>query len=486
MEQNSKKKTWIVCLIVGILLALVVAGGLIYARIAGNEYKVELSMKGDAQITLEYGERFADPGAEAVGYGTVLEKEPVSLEIKTSGEVDEQKLGTYTISYTASFHGTEQTLTRTVTIVDTVAPKIALITDPDHYTIPGQEYQEEGFTATDNYDGDITDRVERKVDGSVVIYTVEDSSGNRTEFRRAIVYRDPEGPTLVLKGDATITINAGATWTEPGYTSTDNVDGDLTKQVVISGKVQNHIAGTYELTYSVTDSFGNVATTKRTVIVKAIRQPDVVNPDGKVIYLTFDDGPGDYTEKLLGILNKYNVKATFFVCKTRRVDLLDDIVKNGHSIGIHSVTHDYGKIYASEDAFFKDLYQMQDVIYEYTGVKTTLMRFPGGSSNRTSKKYNTGIMSRLVKAVESQGFQYFDWHITSGDAIETDSTAQIVKNVINGIKKQNRDYTIVLQHDPMGFSVDAVEDIILWGLNNGYTFLPLQPDSPPCHHKVMN
>ena len=483
-KENNKRK-WSYFLIGAILLCLII-GGAVWAVLAGNEYQVDITLNGDAQVTIEFGDEFTDAGAEAVGYGTVLHKEPVSLEIVTDGKVDAGHLGTYAITYIASYQGVKQSVTRTVTIVDTVVPEIILVSDPEHFTLPGQEYQEEGFSATDNYDGDITDRVECKVEGDQVIYSVEDSSGNKTEVTRSIVYRDPEGPTLVLKGEPTITINAGAAWTEPGYTSLDNVDGDLTAKVVVSGKVQNHIAGTYELTYTVSDSFGNVTTTKRTIIVQAVRQPDVVNPSGKVIYLTFDDGPGKYTEKLLGILNKYNVKATFFVCKTNRLDLLDDIVKNGHSIGIHSVTHNYEKIYSNEDAFFKDLYEMQNVIYQHTGVKTTLMRFPGGSSNRTSMKYNAGIMTRLVKAVESQGFQYFDWHITSGDAIETDSTSQIINNVINGIKKQNRDYTIVLQHDPMGFSVDAVERIIQWGLNNGYTFLPLEPDSPVCHHKVMN
>ena len=486
MEQKeNKKRKWPYFLIGAILLCLII-GGAVWAVLAGNEYQVDITLKGDAQVTLEFGDDFSDSGAEAVGYGTVLQKEPVSLEIETDGQVDMDRVGTYTITYIASYQGVKQSVTRTVTVVDKVVPEITLVSDPEHFTLPGQEYQEEGFSATDNYDGDITDRVERKVEGDQVIYSVEDSSGNKTEVIRAIVYRDPEGPTLVLKGEPTITINAGAAWTEPGFTSVDNVDGDLTAKVVVSGKVQNHIAGTYELTYTVTDSFGNVTTTKRTVIVQAVRQPDVVNPSGKVIYLTFDDGPGNYTEKLLGILKKYNVKATFFVCKTNRLDLLDDIVKDGHSIGIHSATHNYGKIYSSEDAFFKELYEMQDIIYQHTGVKTTLLRFPGGSSNSTSKKYNTGIMTRLTKAVESQGFQYFDWNVLSGDAIETESTAQVIKNVIEGIKNNKKDFSVVLQHDPEGFSVDAVEQIIQWGLNNGYTFLPLEPDSPVCHHKVVN
>lgn len=487
MEQNeTNRKKWPVVLIGAIVLCLIIIGVAVFGWLSHNEYQVEITLNGEAQIVLEYGEEFTDPGAEAVGYGTVLQKEPVTLQVVVEGEVDAEKLGTYTVTYRAAFEGTEKSVSRTVTVVDSVSPQIILIADPENFTLPGQAYQEEGFTASDNYDGDLTDKVERTVEGDTIVYSVEDSSGNRTEIRRTIVYRDPEGPVLTLKGEQQITIIAGTPWREPGYVAADNVDGDLTAKVTVSGQVQNHIAGTYELTYTVTDSYGNTTTTKRVVVVTAIRQPDVVQPGGKVIYLTFDDGPANHTERLLSILNKYNVKATFFVCKTHRLDLLDDIANQGHSIGIHSVTHRYEKIYSSEDVFFEELYAMQDIIYQHTGVKTTLMRFPGGSSNRTSIKYNAGIMTRLTKAVLSQGFQYFDWNVLSGDAGETESTAQVVKNVIDGIKNNKKDFSIVLQHDPEGFTVDAVEQIILWGLNNGYTFLPLKPDSPICHHKVVN
>lgn len=484
-KESKRGKKWVLFLIGGIALCLIVSGILIYAKIASNEYRVDITLNGQAEITLEYGESFSDPGAEAIGYGTVLHKDSTELEITTKGKVDTQKIGTYTITYRASFEGVEEKVTRTVHIVDTVPPEISLVTDPEHFTIPGQEYQEEGYTATDNYDGDITDRVTSRVENGMVIYTVEDSSGNRTEVQRTIIYRDPEAPELILQGEAKIFINAGDSWVEPGYSAMDNVDGDMTSKVTVSGKVENYQPGTYVLTYTVTDSYGNKTTANRTVVVKGLSQPDVVAPNGKVIYLTFDDGPSAHTPRLLEVLKKYNVKATFFVCNTGRLDLLDDIVNGGHSIGMHSMTHEYKNIYASEEAYFNDLRGMQDLIYKYTGVMSTLMRFPGGSSNSVSK-FNPGIMTRLTAAVEAQGFQYFDWHITSGDAGETKNTNTIISNVINGIKRSKRDHIIVLQHDIYNYSVSAVEEIIIWGLNNGYTFLPLEPNSPVCHHGVKN
>ncbi len=212
-------------------------------------------------------------------------------------------------------------------------------------------------------------------------------------------------------------------------------------------------------------------------------QPETIVPEGKVIYLTFDDGPGKYTEKLLQILRKYDVKATFFVVDTDYVHLLPQMAAEGHSIGVHTGSHVYRNIYASEGAFFQDFKTIYDRIYELTGVRTTLMRFPGGSSNSISA-FNPGIMSRLTKMVTNYGLQYFDWNVDSMDAIKVQTSQQIFQRVICGVKEHS--CAVVLQHDLFEYSVDAVEKIICWGLENGYRFLPLSPSSPTCHQTVIN
>jgi len=201
------------------------------------------------------------------------------------------------------------------------------------------------------------------------------------------------------------------------------------------------------------------------------------------IALTFDDGPSAYTEKLLDVLDKYNVKATFFVVDTGRYDVLEDEYRRGHTIGVHSASHDYAKIYASADAFWDDFDRMADIIYEHTGERPELLRFPGGSSNTVSS-FDAGIMTRLAAQAQERGYAYFDWNVLSGDAGQTKDTAQVVKNVIEGIKAHKK--SVVLQHDSQGFSVDAVEQIIVWGQENGYTFLPLTKDSYAAHHVIAN
>lgn len=150
------------------------------------------------------------------------------------------------------------------------------------------------------------------------------------------------------------------------------------------------------------------------------------------------------------------------------------------------MSHVYSEIYKSTDDFMADLHGMQDYIYEATGYRTYLSRFPGGSSNAISAKYCKGIMTELTKMVREEGFQYFDWNVSSEDAanIKNMTSAQVADNVIRGIR--NKKVSVVLQHDIKKFSVDAVEEILKWGQENGFIFLPLTIDSFPAHHSVNN
>ncbi len=207
-------------------------------------------------------------------------------------------------------------------------------------------------------------------------------------------------------------------------------------------------------------------------------------PD-KVIYLTFDDGPCIYTGKLLDILDKYNVKATFFVVGNNgSYSIIKDAASRGHTIGLHSYCHKYEEIYKSKDAYMKDLNTIQNIVYASTGQKSYIVRFPGGSSNRISASIKKGIMTELAKTLTAEGYRYFDWNVDSCDGTGQLKREQIVANVVAGIKKHNT--SIVLQHDIWPESVYAVEDIIKWGLANGYSFAPITMDSFDAHHVISN
>ncbi len=445
--------------------------------------RLELQITGGDVITLECGTSFREPGAEAFGYGPGLNQQE-QVEVIIQGQVDTGKPGKYEITYTAAWRGQVVARKRTVHVVDTTPPEILLRSDPGSYTLPGQPYREEGFTAWDTCDGDLTDQVERTELEGRVLYTVRDTAGNEAQVERVIRYFDPVPPELELYGQRQIRLRAGEEYREPGYTARDNCDGDLTAQVRVAGHVDIYTAGTYVLTYVVQDSYGNMAVQERTVIVSPIPQPEQTKPKGKTIYLTFDDGPGPDTERLLEILDKYDVKATFFVMNTSYIHLLPKIAQAGHSIGVHTTTHRYDLIYTSQEAYFADLFKMQQKVQELTGIHTTLIRFPGGSSNKVSKEYCPGLMTRLVKSVTDMGLQYYDWNVTAKDAGGAKSAQEVYRNVIEGIG--DKKIAVVLQHDCYGFSVDAVEQIILWGLENGYTFRALTPESPSCKHNFMN
>ena len=483
----KRRKLWIlVVALLALLACLVILAVVMRIR---NRCEVHIQLNGQQEITVEYGTAYEEAGASAWVTGRKLPGgfRDLTSEITLEGRVDPSKVGIYILTYQVSCweNGKEYTASqqRTVRVVDTQAPVITLVEDPDGFTYPGQEYVEEGFSATDNCDGDLTHLVERTVENGVVTYRVRDSAGNETVVQRKIRYADLEAPVITLEGESVITIAIGAGFEEPGFTARDAYDGDLTARVEVVGSVQKYLAATYTLRYSVSDAAGNVATVERTVVVEPFSRVETVKPEGKVIYLTFDDGPGRYTKRLLEILDKYDVKATFFVVNTSHISTIQQIVEQGHAIGIHSYCHDYKEIYADEEAFFADLLQMQQRIYDYTGVETTLFRFPGGGSNTVSN-FNPGIMTRLAKAVQDMGFQYFDWNVDSDDAGRAKDAATVAANVIKGCS--NHRISIVLQHDIKSYSVEAVEAIIQWGLENGYVFLPLDPTSPTMHHGINN
>ena len=159
----------------------------------------------------------------------------------------------------------------------------------------------------------------------------------------------------------------------------------------------------------------------------------------RYVYLTFDDGPSPYTDEILDVLASYDVKATFFVCgKSGYDDIYKRIVDEGHTIGMHSYSHDYKVLYESLDSFQTDLHKIQNYIFDVTGVWTTYYRFPGGSSNTASQV----PMSELIGYLDRNNITYFDWNVYGGDNIASDI---IVSNVTSNIS--GHENCMILLHD---------------------------------------
>ena len=195
-----------------------------------------------------------------------------------------------------------------------------------------------------------------------------------------------------------------------------------------------------------------------------------INPD-KTIFLTFDDGPSERTLEILNILREKGVKATFFVtgsCPAKGKSIMKKIVDEGHTIGVHTYTHDFKNIYASVEAFLDDFNKIYNLIYEATGVKPTIFRFPGGSKNG----FNKGNYRELIAEMTRRGFVYFDWNLSAGDAVSRTPTptSRCISNVLNASK--NCAHGVVLMHDamPKVTTVEALPAIIDGLRSQGFSF----------------
>ena len=206
----------------------------------------------------------------------------------------------------------------------------------------------------------------------------------------------------------------------------------------------------------------------------------------KVIYLTFDDGPSPCTPKVLDILDRYGVKATFFIT-AQRPDWFEYIKKTydrGHTIGLHSYSHEYPQVYASREAFFSDLEAIGQVAKEHIGYVPAIIRFPGGSSNETSKLYCEGIMSEIAPEVLERGYQYWDWNAVTGVGAEDVTAEDEVKNALSF----NQNTIVMLLHDgeTKDNTVEALPKIIEGFQNQGYTFKVLDRNATIIHHAIAN
>lgn len=208
-----------------------------------------------------------------------------------------------------------------------------------------------------------------------------------------------------------------------------------------------------------------------------------------IIFLTFDDGPtSDSTPQILDILKNRNVKATFFVLHydEHNEQFIKREQQEGHTIALHGYTHNYSEVYQSAETCIENFEKIGNQVYQTTGERSKIIRFPGGSSNTISKKYCKGVMTELVNRVIELGYRYFDWNVDSDDAGHAKTSQDIYNNVTSGIKPERKN--VVLMHDFAGNykTIDALDSIISWGLEQGYVFRKITDETPMVTHGVNN
>ena len=432
-----------------------------------------IRLKGSRFIEIDYLSEYKEPG-----YSAYFLHDDVTKDVKVKSNINTKKLGDYEVKYSVDISGFKKEVVRNVKVIDKTAPVINLVSTEDISVCPGKKYIEEEYSAIDSYEGDVTNKVEVLNETDKITYTVSDKAGNKSTISRNIIYEDKESPIITLNGNDKVYVFVGETYKESGVTVTDNCD-DLSNSVITSGSVNTTTPGSYELTYTVTDKAGNSASVKKVVVVSER------NRNG-TIYLTFDDGPKwGTTNIILDILKEEGVEATFFVTNTGPDELIKRAYDEGHTIALHTATHNYGIVYASVDSYFNDLNIISERVKRITGEESKIIRFPGGSSNTVSRKYSSGIMTTLTREVLNRGYRYYDWNISSGDAAGGNPTSnQIANNVIRSLSKNK--VNMVLMHDIKTYTRDGLRSIIRYGKENGYTFEKITMSTEMITQRVNN
>ena len=249
-----------------------------------------------------------------------------------------------------------------------------------------------------------------------------------------------------------------------------------TAEAESSAESEAHSAETNQTPQQASQSESPYADIYPDMMVNAPAESDYVRELGTV-YLTFDDGPSDNTYSILSYLEQYNVKATFFVVPNRSEGCyakLKAIAAAGHSIGVHSASHVYKDIYSSVEAYLDDFHEAWDIIYDATGIKTEIFRFPGGSVN----DFNTETRDEIIQEMTRRGFRYYDWNVESGDvdgATWTDMYNSIPSDIANCYR------SIVLMHDSNSTpnTVLVLGDVLHALVSDGYKFDKINNDTRP-------
>lgn len=401
-------------------------------------------------------------------------------QVKITGSVDNTKEGDYRVTY--SWRGRKKTVT--VKVRDTKPP---VLETKNSYTVDLG-----GAVTADDFVKKVKDASEvslkilnaKKWDKAgeySISVEAKDIYGNKTTGKSKLILEEDKTPPEISGAEDTEILQGKTMDFSSGVTVKDNADPDPSLSVD-STKADLNTPGTYVVTYVAKDRSGNETKVERKITVKA-------NPEWKekIVYLTFDDGPSENTGKILDILKQYNIKGTFFVTGNHREH--DDLIKRafdeGNSIGLHTYTHDYATVYASEQAYFDDLQKVSDLVEKITGEKSTLIRFPGGSSNTVSADYVQGLMTTLTKAVHEKGYEYFDWNCDSTDASGNNVA---VSKLVQNATLCSADHVTILMHDTdaKDTTVEALPQIIEYYRGQGYSFKGLTKDSVAAHHRVNN
>lgn len=193
-------------------------------------------------------------------------------------------------------------------------------------------------------------------------------------------------------------------------------------------------------------------------LAEGIAQGIVLYFHPKTMYLTFDDGPSEEnTNRVLDILKERDIKATFFLVGEnvrKHPEVVQRIIEEGHTIGIHCDNHDYKTVYASVDSFVQDFETAHQTLFELTGLDVKIFRFPGGSIN----DFNAGVREDIIQEMTNRGYIYFDWNASLEDAVKESAPEELLQNGVETTQGRNR--VVMLAHDVVYNTGICLEELL--------------------------
>ena len=436
-----------------------------------------LSLK-DKNIEVEVKHEF-NPESN-IKYVVFGDKKDVVIDKK---DLDTNKVGEYSITY--KYKNKEYPVS--VNVVDTTPPvfNVKEITienrvklDPKELVKNVKDASKTTVSFKEDYNFDEIGDYEVEV----VVSDIYDNSTSKNTTVHVI--KDNKGPEIKNISAIDVVVGGDNGWEKDVIVKDDHDPNP--KLILEKGDFNPNKEGKYFVTYKAIDRAGNVSIVKREVnVVKAIGTTD--ESEEKIVYLTFDDGPSSNTKKILDILDKYDAKATFFVTGNNKQYnyLIKTAHDKGHTIGLHTYTHDYARVYKSKYSYFDDLNKLENMLKGILGYSPKYIRFPGGSSNTISSAYKKGIMTYLTKEVQNRGYQYYDWNCDSTDASGNNvAVSKLVKNATNC--SENNINILFHDTDAKDTTVEALPKIIKYYKDRGYKFKAIDDNSFAPHHRVNN
>ena len=371
-----------------------------------------LQLNGSKNMIISYRQEYEEPG--------VIVKNANSKymsRIKIDSNIDTKKVGNYYIDYSLKIGGKTLHVRRNVKVIDDIAPVIKLKGNQITEMSINKEYEEKGYTAQDEYDGDLTDKVEiiGEVDTKnygeyIITYRVSDNNNNITEVNRIVKIIDEEPPKIICKTDYSAFKKESKKII--GCTAQDNFDGDITNKIEKIGKYDTSKPGIYNIVYKIEDDAGNTTEKNHNIIIfeenKTLTNKLEINLESS-----------EKIEKLIQNLNEIDINPTIFINiddnqVEKQIKLIEKIIDTNNEISVSTKTVE-PEIYNDFETFKANFEKIKKELYENYNKQIKEFKFPENIDSNKEK-----VINQIKQYLEENKIEY-----------KTNSKIENTKNIID-------------------------------------------------------